>query len=222
MNRWILPLLILLSMPASLFSQSSDFGIWYAAGGKLPITRYLDFKLEGDIRTYQDASKIDEGFGEMGFSLQTFRFLDIEGAYRLTSKLEDDNNYYLRHKFFAGLKAKTGIRRMGLSCRMLYEHQVKTYIRNENDEIPDNFLRIRLEAKYDIRKSKIEPIVYYESWSRILDESKNGIEKYRLSAGMAYRISKRQRVEISYIYQHDFTPDPSGINVISLSYDFKL
>jgi hypothetical protein len=217
------PLLVILSLlPFSAFSQTDDFGIWYSAGGSLALTRSLDFKLEGDIRTFQNGSKIDEGFGEAGLSLQVFRFLSVSSSYRLTSKLEDDGNYYLRHKLFVDLKGKTNIGRLGLSCRLREEHEVKTYIKHTDDEFPDDYGRIKLEATYNIAKSKFEPIIYYETFSKLFEATEKTIEKYRLSAGVACRISKKNRVEVFYIFQRDYLPHLSDLNIISLSYDFKI
>jgi hypothetical protein len=222
MKRFLLALLVIILIQISGFSQTTDFGIWYAARGSLPITRYLDFNLEGDIRTFQDASKIDEGFGEAGLTMHIFRFLSVAASYRLTSKIEDDNNYYLRHKFFAYVKGKTDINRVGLSCMLKYERQVKTYIKNPDDEVPDNYGRVKLEAKYNIRNSKFEPVVYCETFSRIFEATEKPIEKYRLSAGTTYKFSNKHKVEISYIFERDFLPHLHDMNIISLSYDFKI
>jgi hypothetical protein len=213
---------ILFLLPVSAFSQTDDFGIWYSAGGSMSLTRSLSFKLEGAIRTFDDASKIDEGFGEAGLSLQVLRFLSVSGSYRLTSKLEDDGNHYLRHKLFIDVKGKTNLGRIGLSCRLREEHVVKTYIKNIDDEYPDDYGRIKLEASYNIPKSKFEPIVYYETFSKLFEATEKTIEKYRLSAGVAFKINKKNKVEVSYIFQRDFLPHQSDLNIISLSYDFKI
>jgi len=207
---------------SGLFAQSKDFGIWYSAGGSLPITNYLDFKLEGDIRTFEDASKINEGFGEAGLYLQTFRFLSVGAAYRLTSKIENDNKHYLRHKLLFDLRGRTSIARFGLSCRLRYERQVKTYINSLNDLSPDKYGRIKLEANYNIRKSKFEPVVYYETFYRIFETTDRHLEKYRLSFGMDYKITKKQKINISYIFQRDWVPDFVDTNIISLSFNFKI
>ncbi|MGD0581657.1 MAG: DUF2490 domain-containing protein [Bacteroidales bacterium] len=222
MKRFSLALLAITFLGLSGFSQSTDFGIWYCLKGSLALTRYLDFNLEGDIRTFENNSKIDEGFGEAGLSLKAFRFLSTGLSYRLTSKIEKDDNYYLRHKLFVWLKGKADIGRVGLSCRLMYEHQVKTYINNENDEIPVNHLRIKPEVTYDIPKSRFEPVIYYEMFERLGETSEKRLDKYRISAGMAYKINKRNKIEISYIFQRDYHPDLIDTNIISLSYDFKI
>ena len=214
--------LILFLISFSANSQTKDFGIWYSAGGSMALTRSIDFKMEGDIRTFQNASKIDEGFGEAGLSLQVFKFLSVAGSYRLTSKFEDDGNYYLRHKFFLDIKGKANLGRFGFSCRLMDEHQVKTYIKHTDDEFPDDFFRLKLEANYNIAKSKIEPVIYYESWSKLFEGTEKTIEKYRLSAGATYKINKKNKIGISYIFQRDYLPHLKDINIISLSYDFKI
>ncbi len=218
----LFPFIMLLFISFSVYAQTEDFGIWYSAGGSLALTRSLDFKIEGDIRTYQNASKIDEGFGEAGLSLQVLRFLSVAGSYRLTSKIEDDGNFYLRHKFFLDLKAKKDIGRFGFSCRLRDEHEVKTYIKHTDDEFPDDYLRVKLEATYNIPKSKIEPFVYYESWSKIFEATVKTIEKYRLSAGATYKLRKKNKIGIGYIFQRDYLPHLKNLNVISLTCDFKI
>jgi hypothetical protein len=203
-------------------AQTKDFGIWYSAGGSLPITHYLDFKLEGDIRTFRDAGKIHEKFGEAGLSLQTFKFLSVGASYRLTSRIEDDNRYYLRHKLNFDLRAKASLSRFGFACRLRYEHQVKTYINSLGDLTPDNYGRIKLEANYNIKKSKFQPVAYYERFYRIFETTDRHFEKFRLSAGTEYRFSKKQKIAICYIFQRDWVPDLADMNILSLSWDFKL
>ncbi|HVN57394.1 MAG TPA: DUF2490 domain-containing protein [Bacteroidales bacterium] len=222
MKRFLFFITACLILSRSSFAQSKDFGLWFSAGASVPITGYLDLKLEGDLRTYKDASKIHEKFAEAEMSLKVFTFLSAGVGYRLTSRIEDDNNYYLRHKFLADLKGKTNIRRVGLSCRLRYEYQKKTYINSENDLTPDNYLRVKLEASYNIRRSKIEPVIYYEPFYRIFESTSRPLEKYRLSAGLAYKLTRKQKISLSYIYQRDWVPNFIDTNIIALDYDFKL
>ncbi len=214
--------LLLFLFAAKSFSQTSDFGLWYSAGAGMDLTHYLDISLEGDIRTFDGGSKIDEGFGELGLSLKVFRFLSVGTAYRLTSKLENDNNYYLRHKFMFDVKGRTSLGRLGLSARFRLQRQDKTYIESLADEVPDYYGRIKLQAVYNLKKSKFEPNVYIETFSRMFETADKRIEKYRLSAGVAYKLSKKQKVDLSYIFQRDYIPHLSNLNIISLSYNFKL
>jgi len=222
MKRFSPLFIILFLLSFSAYSQTDDFGIWYGAGGSLDITGSLDFKLEGDIRTINNASKIDEGFGEAGLSLQIFRFLSVSSSYRLTSELEDDGNYYLRHKFFADMTGKKNLGRFGISGRLKYQRQVKTYIKDANDETPDNHLRLKLETSYNIPKSKFEPCIYYETFARIFEASEKTFDEFRLSAGASYKIAKKQKITVSYIYKRDYLPHRSDMNIISLFYDFKI
>jgi hypothetical protein len=219
----LFPLLILFFLSAiPVFSQTSDFGIWFAAKGTLPLTRSLDFKMEADVRTFENSSKIDEGFGEAGLSLQLLRFLSVAGSYRLTSQIEDDGNYYLRHKFFIGMTGGMNFGRVGLDCRLMLEHRVKTYIKNPDDEFPDDFGRIKVSAKYNIPKSKLEPVIYFETFTKLFEATEKTIEKYRLSAGCEYRMNKKNKIQVSYIYQRDYLPHLKNMNIISLEYDFKI
>lgn len=221
MKRPFLAVLVTL-LPLSLFSQTKDFGIWYGASAGIPITRYLEFNLGGEIRTFEDASKVNEGFGEIGLSLKLIKFLSVAGTYRLTSKIEHEAGYYLRHKFMADIKGKTNIGRVGLSCRLRFQDQVRTYIKNATDEEPDYYGRIKLETNYNIPKSHFEPVLYFETFARLFRSTEKRFDKYRLSAGLDYNISKKQRVGVAYIFQKSYLPGLSDMNILSLSYDFKL
>ena len=221
MKRPFLAVLVIL-LPFSLFSQTKDFGIWYEAGASIPITRYLDFNLGGEIRTFEDASKINESFGEIGLSLKLLKWLSVAGNYRLTSKIEHQAGYFLRHKFMADIKGKTNIGRFGLYCRFRFQDQIRTYIKNPTDEDPDYYGRVKLEINYNIPKSHFEPVLYYEQFARMFRSTEKTFDKYRLSAGLNYRISKKHRVGVAYIFQRSYLPRLADINILAVSYDFKL
>jgi len=48
------------------------------------------------------------------------------------------------------------------------------------------------------------------------------IEKNRFAAGIEFAIAKRHSIKAEYIFQRDYLPHLSDINIISINYNIKL
>ena len=91
-------------MPLLAYSQEKDFGIWYGISAEHKISKKIEIDLSANIRTFENASKIDEAFLEGGLTYSLNKNLSLAGSYRLIKSLENNDLYYLRHKYFFDLK----------------------------------------------------------------------------------------------------------------------
>lgn len=221
MNRkYSLILLLLISSTLSVFSQD-DFGIWLGADLSHRIYRNLSAEISGSLRTNENTSVVDQYFAEGGLSYKFNKYLSIASSYRLINKIEDNTDYYFRHKFFLSAKAEIPAGRFDLSARLQYQRTVKTYIENDNDIAPQNMLRLRAKAEYDLQASPLKPYLYYEPFLSLNDGNSTGLEKVRYSAGTAIKISSKSRIEAGYIFENVRETGSTDSHFISLKYIFK-
>jgi hypothetical protein len=208
-------------LPLIAFSQKKDFGIWYGVSAEHKLVKKLEIDLSADIRTFNNASKIEEAFIEGGLVYNFSKHLAIAGSYRLTENLEDNNSYYYQHKVFLDFKGTLPLGKFNFTGRLRLQTRIKTYIKDENDNSPDYTGRIKIKATYKTPTFPIDPYIYAESFFPMFSDKSGTIGKNRFAAGLEFRIIKRHSVELEYIFQRDYQPHLSDINIISIDYNIK-
>lgn len=218
--RYSLFILILL-LPLAAFSQEKDFGIWYGISAEHKLSKKFEIDLSANIRTFENASKIEEAFIEGGVTYNLNKNLSVAGSYRLTKALENNNSYYLRHKYLIDLKGTLPISDFTLSCRLRYQTLIKNYVQHEVDKYPSYTGRIKVKLVYHTKTFPVNPYIYIESFCPMFSKYSGTIGKNRYSAGLDFKITKRQSVETEYIFQRDYQPHLSDINIASINYNIK-
>ena len=220
-TRKLISLFLFLSLTSISFSQDDDFGIWYGISVEHKLIKNLEFDLSGNVRTYQNASKIEEAFLEAGLTYKFIRNLSLGGSYRFTEFRDDNASYHPRHKWFVDLKGNLPLGHFDISARVRLQERYKTYFQDENDKIPRTHIRYKIKILYNIPSFPVNPFISAELFCPVSSEKKRSVDKNRFMAGAEYNINKKNSVEAEYIFQRDYLPHLSDINVISLGYNLK-
>jgi hypothetical protein len=211
----------LLFLPAASHAQEKDFGIWYGISAEHKFSKKLELDLLTNVRTFNNAKKIDEAFLEGGITYNLSKRLEIAGSYRLSKNIEDNELYYFQHKLFFDLKGNVPLRNLNVSCRLRFEEKTKTYLKDENADHPYYTGRIKIKAVYKTPTFPLNPYIYIESFFPMFSENSGTIGKNRFSAGLDLNIVKHHSLELEYIFQRDYHPHLSDLNILSLNYDIK-
>lgn len=207
------------------YSQKPDFGIWYNITAEHKLFKKFKVELSGSIRTIDNASKIREDFVEGQLSYKIIKPLTIGGGYRPEYRLDKDDTYHWRHVWFAEVKGTLPIGRLALQGRFRFEDRYKTYFLDRNDEVPVAHGRYKLRALYKTRKFPVNPYIEAEFFSpmfrKAIQNPESSISKKRYTCGLNYSFVKKQEVEVEYIYQVDYFPHLTKINLLSLNYIIK-
>jgi len=204
-----------------VYGQSNDFGIWYGLNSNYSLIKKLDINLSVMIRTFNNASEIEQAFLEGGVSYKFNKYFSVAGSYRLTDKLEDDSEFHIRHKWFADVKGTLPLENFSFSARFRFQTQTRTYFENEADKIPDYHGRIKLKTYYNIPGFPVNPYLSVETFSPMFENSDRFIDKNRFTSGLEYKIVKKHSVEAEYIFQRDYLPHISDIHLIAINYSIK-
>jgi hypothetical protein len=213
--------IIIILFSQLVYSQSDDFGIWYGFNVDHSLSKKLELNALANIRTFDNASKIEEAFLEGGVSYKFNKYLSTAGSYRITENLEDDSEYHIRHKWFADVKGTLPLENFSFSARFMFQVQTKTFYENEADKIPDYHGRIKLKALYKIPEFPVNPYLSIESFFVLFENSERLIDKNRFTLGFEYKIAKKHAVEAEYIFERDFLPHISDIHIVAISYNLK-
>jgi len=214
-------ILLIIVFPAKLFSQDTDFGIWYSINSEFKLVKKLELDLSPNVRTFNNASKIEEAFLDAGLTYKLFKYLSLSASYRITENLEDDNSYHLQHKLFFDVKGSWTPGDLDLSGRIRFQRRYKTYIEDEEDKIPDSHIRLRLKALYDIPSFKFNPYLSAELFCPVFKEYDRFADKKRYMLGVEYNLNKKHGFELEYIFQKDYHPDLRNEHIIQVNYKIK-
>jgi hypothetical protein len=211
--------ILFLLLPFTVFAQDNDFGIWYGASVNKNIIKRLEIDASAMVRTFENAGKVEQGYIEAGLEYKFTDFLSAAASYRLTDKYEEDLDKYLyQHKIFVDLKGNLKVADFVFACRARFQTRIKTYD-NKND-FTDYTGRIKLKATYKTPSFPVNPYLYGELFIPMFSSEDEAVEKYRLSTGIEYSLSKKHSIEAEYIFEHDYRPDLVS-HILSICYNLK-
>lgn len=213
-------LLLLPWLSLSTFAQYKDFGIWSAISAKHPVYKGIEGELTASIRTFNNSSEVEQYFIEAGISKKFGKHFEVAGSYRLLRMIEDNFDYYFRHKVFLDLKASVPVSKIDFSLRARMQRATKTYIEDEEDLDARYIARFKFEAAYRTKSSPFSPFVYFETFSPAFSGDGFNLKKTRLSAGTNIKLTRIISFELSYISQRDIAHS-SFENIISLNCNLK-
>ena len=213
-------LVLLSSLPVFCIAQNDDFGVWIGAEVNHKIIKNLSATLSGNIRTFNNSSKIEQSFLEGGVGYELTKNFSLAASYRLISKIEDNSDYYYRHKFFFDVKGEFQLRSVSLSGRFRLQTANKTYIENDSDLETDYTARFKLKAVLNLSASSLKPYIYIEPFFPLFTDDVFTVGKNRVSVGAVIKVTKRTSVDAGYIFQRDYLPHLSDEHIISLTYRF--
>lgn len=217
-NRTFLFYLVLFNLSLNLSAQGNDFGIWAGVTGKHEFSKKLDAELFLSFRTTDKTSVLDQYFAEPGINYSINNYLSAGGSVRLINKLEDDDLYHFRQKFYLYCKGEVPAGKFYFSGRLTYQMAVKTYVENEIDPQSENFLRFKVKAGYDSKTSPLRPFISFEPFFTVFDATGNGIGKTRTSAGCDLKITRKSSVEAAFIYENFTKEGKAGKNILSVGF----
>lgn len=215
-------MLVLINTAAFSLAQKKDFGIWYSIAAEKEILKDLDLEVDVNLRTYHEAKEIEEGFADFGLGYKLNKHFSVGIAYRYTQMREDDELYHPRHKWFADFGAMTALGDFDISGRIRFQQRYKTYFEDENDKESKEHLRLRGKVSYNIPKFPLNPFATAELYLPVFGEATRTVDKQRFTGGFEYNISKKHSMELEYMFQRDFFPDWTDMNIISINYSIKL
>jgi len=221
MIRKFLIILIFPAISGSVYCQDSDFGLWYEVNAEKSINKKFDIYGSVMLRTFSNASLIEEAFMELGASYNLNKYVGFALSYRIGNYLEDDDLYHIRHKFLGDIKGSLPAGNFEFSVRVRLQILARLYTEDEGDPALEYDGRLKLKGVYKIPDFPVNPYLSFETFSPVFRNEGRLIDKSRSTIGLEYKITRKHIVDIQYIYQRDNYPDLSIMHIIALSYTFK-
>lgn len=194
-------------------AQENEWNTWTSLELNKKIKKKLELSLSPEVR-FTNQFSVDEYFLEAGLEYKLFDFLKVGAKYRyLVNERETKSTEYFR-RIALDLKGNYEFKRFDFQLRTRYTNYNE--LETDNDS-KDNYLRYRLKAEYNIKKSKIAPNIGIEFFQLLKD---NDFDKVRYFIGASYKINKHHKVEINYLLQN-YRDEDYRKNIIAIGYKFS-
>ena len=196
---------------------ASTFSTWYTTIIKYSINKKNALNYTQQLRFDDGINQIQSLISDLNFDHEIKKNCEVSIGYRISERLNQNS----AHRFYAAYSIKNKKFQISNRLRFQKEFSFKQSI--------DNYWRNKLSIKYRKFK-KITPEiwaeVFYNINNKTISDTRTGFlfDRYRLSIGADYKISKKFGLDFNYIFQNDINvrvPSRGNIYSISLSYKIK-
>ncbi|MFW5821042.1 MAG: DUF2490 domain-containing protein [Bacteroidota bacterium] len=203
-------------------SQDKDFGLWTSVELEKDLSKNLELEIGIENRLEDNLNQRDETFFDTGLSYRKGIFVAGFG-YRITNKNERGGSSGYSHRFIGQMRLRPEWKRFSFDYRARFQKQYFNIYSSENGHIPENFIRNRVRAGYNIRKTDLEPSISYELFYLLDHREKGFFQKGRFKLELSYEINKKNSLEISYIVQETINEaDLQKTYVIGIGYKYEI
>lgn len=185
-----------------------------------------DFRVQALIEgRFYDNGRYDKFFPELDVRYEITKWLKPSIDYRfIFNQPRLSNERTIGHRLCLNLNLDYDIERFDFQLRGRYQY---SFIRLSNssgyDPDFDNAFRIKPKIKYDIKGSKIDPMIESEwFYNTNFGEFGKQFVKYRFAVGVEINLPKKHELSIKYRYDYEFNvPNPWRSHVLSVGHSFE-
>lgn len=234
---------LLCTICSAMHAQSDDLGIWTSAEVKKKIFPGFDASVEGEFRTSDGLKNVERWAAGAAVAYRINSFLKADAGYtyiyshvqgETTKKGNYVSSYWLpRHRMYLSLTGRMKWNRLEFSLRERYQYtyrpsqSVAKYdgddgSRKDDEEIKGkgkNVLRSRLQAEWNMKKSRFAPFASCELYHSMSDGW--ALDKTRWTVGTEYKINQKNSFDLYYRYQDHADDDETNGHVIGVGYKLK-
>jgi hypothetical protein len=204
------------------FSQNR---LWLSSGVKTNLFND-NFRVQGLIEgRFYDNGRYDKIFPELSVRYELTKWFKPSIDYRFI--LNQSRTSYERsigHSIRLNLNFDYDYDRFDFQFRARYQNSFVRLTNNSGyDPDFDNALRIKPKIKYDIKGSKIDPLIESEwFYNTKYGEFGKQFVKYRFAIGVDINLPNKHELSIKYRYDYEFNvPNPWRAHILSISHSYE-
>lgn len=207
-------------IPSLASAQNKDFGIWYNISARYEVIKNLRIEVSEELRTISNASETDQFFTEVGLNYKLNDYVNFGGYYRYIKKRDNDKDFNTRNRFFGEVELNLPFNRFELSYRNRLQRQINKDADDVEEKAPILYNRHKVSLKYNIRKVKLTPSVFYERFYRLKYIDSYFYDNVRYGINLNYKFNKRHLVSTGFLIDEDLFPTKKQRNILTLSYRY--
>jgi hypothetical protein len=217
-------IVIAFTLCLSSFSLSQN-RLWVSSAVRTNV--FTDnLRIQGALQgRFYDNGRYDKIFPELSVRYEIAKWLEPSVDYRLIFN-QSRTSYERSTGHRLNLNLNTGIDydRFDFQLRVRYQYSFARFSGNSGyDPDFDNAVRIKPKIKYNIKGSKIDPLIESE-WFYNTNYGEFGKQfvKYRFAVGVDINLPKKHELTIKYRYDYEFNvPNPWRSHVLSIGHTYE-
>jgi hypothetical protein len=226
----LIALIVLTGITGSMVAQETDFGLWNTVDISKKWKNGLTLAFEEEYRLRNNLLTTDkfQSTVELGYKFNPFFSAGV--SYTLINYYHPRNdehahNYWeFRHRFNVFAEGEYEWNRFTFSLRERLQTTYRILDTLSSAKInPKLILRSKVSLSYNIRGLPLEPYATVEWFNLLNGNVPFSNEKYRLAAGMKYKVNKKWSVKAGYLFAAE-TDEEDGeqghILTLGLGYKF--
>ncbi|MEA5004929.1 MAG: DUF2490 domain-containing protein [Rikenellaceae bacterium] len=223
MKKRFLILLLTTLLPLAMSAQD-DIGLWLNGDISFKIMPKLQLELAESFRLRESLGEIDRSETSLELSYKLSKFLKVGGVYDFIYYNHSTKDWESRHRYKLYVTGDVSLNRFNISIREMFQSTFRVGVEETSTRAnPKMILRSRIMAEYDIKGSKLVPYISAEYYNTLNDPVKNELVKTRYTAGVKYRLNKRNCLELFYRHISEKDEDDiEGSNILGIGYSYKL
>ncbi len=207
-----------------LSAQIYDAEIWKGIEVEKGIGKNVTLSVKEQVRLDNNISRFKSTFVNLGLDFRLSNRYSIAGGYRFTIR---ENKY--EQRYFADLvvKPQNIPPRLDIILRLRYQEDYTL----EGELDAERAFRSKITFRYDKPRNKAKkkkddiefrPYISSEIFYDISNKESE-LNKFRLSTGFSYPLSKRNTVRLSYTYQQEFNvTNPKYSSIFAAAFTVEL
>lgn len=213
----------LLFQPVCLLSQNNeDFMIWSGFSLKKDIAPRTSIGLRQEVRLEENASQVQKAFIDIGLRHKINKYVRVAVHYRNSQNVRKDLSFSSRHRINTDLILQNKWKFIVISYRLRYQMNFKDYFTSENGRIPDQFIRHKVQAEFDLNK-RLTPYLASEFFHTVPDFPNVDWVQNRFRIGVDYEITRNNSLSIFYMLRtKQIIETPSTDYILGIRYNIKI
>ena len=215
--------LLIVLMPLFAWAQKEDFRTWYNLELEGELFKLVDFTVSPELRLWDNSTRLESVLGRTNLSVPVTKFLRLGVRYRyqIDYVRKDYTRYIHRYGFYAELDYR--IERLRMAYRAIYQNEYTNFRRSEDGRIPETQHRHKISFKYRRKGWDITPLLAGEMFFTIYPKWLKYQQKFRITAGFQYRLTKDININLHYKYQQEYYENnPLTSHIISTGIEYEL
>jgi hypothetical protein len=198
----IFPLFMVL-LSTQVFAQWNDAQLWTSVNLEKKIIKGFTVSLSEEVRFSENITEVGIFFTDIGLNYKINKNWRISGNYRFTNKIQLDNSYSKRHRYYFDLSYRKKFYQFTLLARTRFQSQYADVNSSETGHLPEYYSRNKLTLKYSITKN-ISPYLSAEAFIPLNNPNVKGIDNMRYSLGAEWEFVKNSTLDVYYMIQQEY------------------
>ncbi len=226
MRGFILSLIFLFCFFGTLYAQDElveDASVWLGLNIEKKLNNRVNLSFSNQNRFDRNITRYRLGYQDLGLDYKVLKFLNVQADYKLIHRQRKDESFSIRHQYNLSFVLKKNFGLWSFSFKNRWQWLYKDIYSSEDGKQAIWTNRNKLTVKYELNKR----IQFYTSGelNYIIEPSQEeGLDRYRTSLGLEYKLTRNSGLELFYTMQRelDLSKEINRFHIYGITYQIKI